>query len=98
VLPYNGTNYRFVVDNGKVGVTNCYLMTLDKTDLISSAKVYFESPLMNWLGKNKFTQYNEAALIECVQKMDLSKNITLHDVWAYYELTQSEIDYIMSVV
>jgi hypothetical protein len=98
VLPYNGTQYKFVVDNGNFGVTNCYLMTLAKNDLIASAKLYFESPLVSWLGKNKFTQYNEAALIECVHKMDLSEKITINDVWQHYGLTQSEIDYIMSGV
>ena len=96
VLPYNGTQYKFVVDNGKVGVTNCYLMVLGKKDLITSAKTYFESPLMSWLGKNKFTQYNEAALIECVGTMDLTKKICLQDIWNHYNLSQEEIDYLLN--
>lgn len=94
VLPYNGSEYRFVIDNGTQGCTNAYVSLLGKTDKIKSAKVYFNSPLIKWLGKNKFTQYNEGALINAVTKMDLSQEITVKDIYQFYNLTQEEIDYI----
>jgi hypothetical protein len=94
VLPYNGSEYKFVVDSGKMGCTNAYVMLLDKKDRISSAKVYFNSPLIKWLGKNKFTQYNEGALINAISKMDLTKKITDSDVYNFYGLTKEEIEYV----
>ena len=94
VLPYNGTHYAFVVDNGSQGVTNCYLMILNKKDLVSSARTYFGSDLIKWLGKNKFTQYNEGALIETVGVMDLTVKITQNDIYTYYGLTAEEIAHI----
>lgn len=96
VLPYNGSDYKFVVDSGKMGCTNAYVMLLEKKDRISSAKVYFNSPLIKWLGKNKFTQYNEGALINAISKMDLTKKITESDVYEFYGLTKEEIEYVES--
>ena len=94
VLPYNGSDYKFVIETGGTGCTNAYVMLLEDTDLIESAKVYFESPVIRWLGKNKFTQYNEGALINSISKMDLSKKITLSDIYQFYKLTKEEIDYV----
>jgi hypothetical protein len=94
VLPYNGSEYKFVVETGIMGCTNAYTMLLEDTDLIESASIYFESPLIKWLGKNKFTQYNEGALINSISKMDLSKKITLTDIYKFYKLTKEEINYV----
>jgi len=94
ILPYNGSKYVFVVDDGKMGCTNAFVMLLDKKDNIASADIYFNSPLIRWLGKNKFTQYNEGALINSISKMDLTKEITLDDVYSYYKLTPEEITYL----
>lgn len=98
VLPYNGSDYLFVVDDKKFGCTNAYVMLLSDSDLIESAKVYFESPLIKWLGNNKFTQYNEGALINSVSKIDLTKILTLQGIYNFYNLTQEEIDYIENAV
>lgn len=94
VLPYNGSNYKFVVDSGIEGCTNAYVQPLNKNDLMSSAEVYFGSKLIKWLGTNKFTQYNEGALINAVGKMDLTIPITEQDVYKFYGLTQEEIEYV----
>jgi len=94
VLPYNGSNYNFVVDNGNLGCTNAYVMLLQPTDEIQSAAVYFNCPLIKWLGKNKFTQYNEGALINSVSKIDLSQKLTNKDIYNFYNLTEEEIKYV----
>ena len=94
VLPYNGSDYKFVVDDGTMGCTNAYVMNLLDQDLIDSAVTYFTHPLLQWLGKNKFTQYNEGALINLVSKIDLTKVVTKDDIYQLYKLTQEEIDYV----
>lgn len=94
VLPYNGTRFLFVVDNGVLGVSNAYTLLLKENDLVDSAKVYFESSVIKWLGKNKFTQYNEGSLINSISRMDLSKPITEQDIFQFYNLTEQEIAYI----
>jgi hypothetical protein len=96
VLPYNGTKFLFVVDNGSQGVTNSYTLILEENELVDSARVYFGSPVIKWLGKNKFTQYNEGSLINSVSKMDLTKPITEQDVYQFYGLSADEIAYINS--
>lgn len=98
VLPYNGSNYQFVIDSGTHGCTNAYVMLLEDTDKTQSAKTYFDSKLIKWVGKNKFTQYNEGALINCVSRMDLSVDITESDIYKFYNLTQEQIDYIENAV
>jgi hypothetical protein len=97
VLPRDGSEYRFVVDDGKMGCTSAYVMSLSETDLTESAEVYFNSALIKWLGKNKFTQFNEGALINTVSKMDFTKHVTETDIYNFYGLTQEEIDYIETV-
>jgi superfamily II DNA or RNA helicase len=94
VLPYNGSDYKFVVDDSSMGCTNAYVMILSKLDLIDSAITYFTHPLLQWLGKNKFTQYNEGALINSVSKIDLTKVVTISDVYQLYNLTPEEIKYV----
>jgi hypothetical protein len=94
VLPYNGSDYKFVIDDGTMGCTNVYVMTLSESDLIDSATTYFTHPLLQWLGKNKFTQYNEGALINSVSKIDLTKAVTKDSIYQLYKLTPEEIDYI----
>jgi len=94
VLPYNGSDYKFVIDNGTMGCTNVYVMSLSDSDLIDSATTYFTHPLLQWLGKNKFTQYNEGALINSVSKIDLTKAVTKDSIYQLYKLTPEEIDYI----
>jgi hypothetical protein len=94
VLPYNGSDYKFVVDDGSMGCTNAYVMTLSESDLIESAVTYFTHPLLHWVGKNKFTQYNEGALINSVSKIDLTKKVTKESIYQLYNLTQKEIDYV----
>ncbi len=96
VLPYNGTKFLFVIDNGVQGVSNAYTLLLKDNDLIDSASVYFNSSLIRWLGKNKFTQYNEGSLINSVSKIDLSKPITEQDIYKFYGLTAEEVAYINS--
>ena len=98
VLPYNGSEYKFVVDAGLNGCSNAYVMVLDSNELVESADVYFNSPLIKWIGKNKFTQYNEGALINSISKMDLTTKISLEDVYKFYGLTKKEIKYIESNV
>jgi site-specific DNA-methyltransferase (adenine-specific) len=98
VLPYNGSDYKFVVDDSSMGCTNAYVMILSKLDLIDSAVTYFTHPLLQWLGKNKFTQYNEGALINSVSKIDLTKVITTEDVYKLYNLTPEEIEYVEASV
>ena len=98
VLPYNGSDYRFVVDTGSMGCTNAYVMILSDLDLIDSAITYFTHPLLQWLGKNKFTQYNEGALINSVSKIDLTKVVTSADVYQLYNLTPEEIEYVEASV
>ena len=94
VLPYNGSDYKFVVDDGTMGCTNAYVMNLTDQDVIASAVTYFTHPLLQWLGKNKFTQYNEGALINSISKIDLTKVVTKDDIYQLYKLTQEEIDYV----
>jgi len=94
VLPYNGSYYKFVVDDGKYGCTNAYVMLLDNNIIIKSAETYFNSKLVSWLGKNKFTQYNEGALINSVSAIDLTKEITEEDIYDFYNLTEEERKYI----
>lgn len=96
VLPYNGTKFLFVVDEGVQGVSNAYTLLLSDSDNIDSARVYFGSSIMRWLGKNKFTQYNEGSLINSVSKMDLSDAITEQDIYDFYGLTAEEVAYINS--
>lgn len=98
VLPYNGSDYKFVVDTGSMGCTNAYVMILSDLDLIDSAITYFTHPLLQWLGKNKFTQYNEGALINSVSKIDLTKVVTSADVYQLYNLTPEEIEYVEASV
>jgi len=94
VLPYNGSDYKFVVDNGSVGCTNAYVMILSDQDLIDSAITYFTHPILQWLGKNKFTQYNEGALINSISKIDLTQVVTKDSIYQLYKLTPEEINYI----
>ena len=96
ILPYNGSEYKFVVDAGTSGCSNAYVMLLEDTDLVESAEVYFNSPLIKWLGKNKFTQYNEGALINSISKIDLTNQLSLEDIYKFYKLTKKEITYIES--
>jgi hypothetical protein len=96
VLPYNGTKFLFVVDQGEQGVSNAYTLLLKDTDLVESADIYFNSSLIRWLGKNKFTQYNEGSLINSVSKIDLNVPITEQDIYRFYGLTDEEIAYINS--
>lgn len=94
VLPYNGSDYKFIIDAGTMGCTNSYVMCLSDLDLIDSAIIYFNHPILQWLGKNKFTQYNEGALINSVSKIDLTQKVTKDSIYQLYKLTQEEIDYI----
>lgn len=94
VLPYNGSDYKFVIDDATMGCTNAYVMSLSELDLIDSAITYFTHPLLQWLGKNKFTQYNEGALINSVSKIDLTQVVTKDSIYQLYKLTPEEIDYI----
>lgn len=94
VLPYNGTKFLFVTDVGVLGASNAYTLLLKDADLIDSAKIYFESSVIKWLGKNKFTQYNEGSLINSISRMDLSVPITEQDIFQFYNLTEQEIIYI----
>ena len=96
VLPYNGSEYKFVVDEGVEGCTNAYTILLNENDLVESAKTYFNSALIKWLSKNKFTQYNEGALINSLSKIDLSKEITENDIYKFYGLTNDEVEYLKS--
>ena len=94
VLPYNGSYYKFVIDKGEYGCTNAYVMLLEDNINIKSAEIYFNSKLISWLGKNKFTQYNEGALINSISAIDLTKEITEEDIYNFYNLTEEERKYI----
>lgn len=94
VLPYNGTKFLFVTDAGVLGASNAYTLLLKDADLVDSAKTYFESSVIKWLGKNKFTQYNEGSLINSISRMDLSVPLTEQDIFQFYNLTEQEIAYI----
>jgi hypothetical protein len=96
VLPYNGTTYSFVVDDGQQGCTNAYYALLSAADDIDSAITYFNSSLMRWLGKNKFTQYNEGALINSVTRMPLTPGMRESDIHSFYQLDAAEIAYLSS--
>jgi hypothetical protein len=98
VLPYNGSHYLFVVDNGIQGCTNAYYMLLDDSQSLKGANIYFNSKLIKWVGTNKFTQYNEGALINSIGIIELTDNLTELDIYKHYNLTQKEIDYIENAV
>lgn len=93
-IPKEGTNYEFVVDDGELGVSDGYVAILDDNACIEAAKAYFGSRLIRWHCMNKFTQYNEAALINCVGAMPLEKGLAEEDVFRYYNLTDEEMEYV----
>lgn len=95
-LPREGSKFRFVVDNGKKGITNGYYIYLD--GFSTSAKTYFNSRLIRWLGTNKYTQYNEGALVNCVGTMPLSSRLTEKDIFDYYKISKGEIRYVEDVL
>jgi len=96
ILPYNGSKFKFVVDDGKQGCTNAYIIMLDENDSIEAAEVYFGSKLIQWLGTNKFTQYNEGSLINSLTKIPLSGKLDEMQIYKFYNLTDEEISFIES--
>lgn len=93
-IPYNGSRYKLIVDNGEMGLTNGYYIVLEKDQRIDVAKTYFGSIIFQWLGSNKYTQYNEAAVINSVGAMPLSKSLTEKDIIDFYGITNNEMSYI----
>ena len=93
-IPRVGSKYRLVVDSGQMGVTDGYYILLDGKQLVEPARTYFESKLIRWLGSNKYTQYNEGALMNCVGSMSLEAGMKEEDVFDFYRITRKEIAYV----
>ena len=95
-LPREGSKFRFVVDNGRKGITNGYYIYFKGPS--NAAKTYFNSKLVRWLGTNKYTQYNEGALMNCVGAMLFNGRLTEKDIFDYYRLSRGEIKYVEDVL
>ena len=93
-IPREGSKYRLVVDGGQMGVTDGYYILLDARQLVGSARTYFESKLVRWIGLNKYTQYNEGALMNCVGAMPLEGGMTEEDIFDFYRISRKEVSYV----
>ncbi len=84
-----------VYDNGKLGFGhNIYVYYLDKGETFDSIKSFIESKLIKSILKdNKSSGWTSYALRE-LPKIDFSRVWTDEELYAHFDLTQEEIDYI----
>lgn len=94
VIPYNGTQFTFVIDDGRKGITNCYWYELTGNETIAGAQSFFGSKLVRFVTNQKRTQYNEGAYINSVPKVDLSRVWSDQDLYEYFGLEDCEIAHI----
>lgn len=90
IIPYNGTRYTFVVDDGRKGITNCYWIELSSSETINGAQSFFGSKLIDFVTNQKRTQYNEGAYINSVPRIDLSRTWTDKELYDHFGLTDEE--------
>lgn len=97
-LPRTGSKSIFVIDSGMRGVTDGYIFLLDDGQCAKSAETYFNSRLIQWIGSNKYTQYNEGAIMNSVGMMPLDNGLKESDIAAYYGITADEMKWIDRVL
>ena len=55
---------------------------------------YFESKIVNFLNKDKWSQYNEPKILNLLPVVNFTKVWTDQELYKHFDLTQEEIDYV----
>jgi site-specific DNA-methyltransferase (adenine-specific) len=88
--------FRPYADNGTIGYTDmCLAYILKDGELLSAAEAVFGSKLYKfYLENNKWSGFNPKEIIRSFPVLDFTKNWTDTEIYNYFGLTQSEIDYV----
>lgn len=96
IYAYMGTSQKFEYDlTGDTSLMyngRAYELTSDAT--IDGLKSYFESKLVKFLNKDKWSQYNEPKILNLLPEIDFTKVWSDKALYKHFGLTQEEIDYI----
>jgi hypothetical protein len=88
--------YQCVVDNGTMGAKQTVSVRfLNDNETVDSANSFYNSKLINYvMNSNKWTQYLLSQILNNIPHPPLNKNWTDEELYAYFDLTLEEIDYI----
>ena len=100
IYAYMGSNQKFEYDlTGDVSLMyNARAYELNSNATIEGLKSYFESKLVRFLNKDKWSQYNEPKILNLLPVLDFTKIWSDQDLYHYFGLTQEEIDYIENAI
>lgn len=96
IYAYMGSGQKFEYDlTGKTSLMyngRAYELSTDATE--EGLKSYFESRLVRFLNKDKWSQYNEPKIINLLPVVDFTKVWTDADIYKHFNLTEEEINHI----
>lgn len=96
VYAYMGSKQKFTYDmSGKMSVMhNARAYVVDKSATKKGLKSFFESKLVSFLNKDKWSQYNEPKILNMLPAVDFSEEWTDEEIYDYFGLTNEEIEYV----
>lgn len=96
IYAYMGSKQKFEYDmEGDISLMyngRAYELNADCT--VDGLRSYFESKLVQFLNKDKWSQYNEPKILNLLPELNFTKKWTDKALYKHFGLTQEEIDYI----
>jgi hypothetical protein len=96
IYAYMGSKQKFEYDlTGNISLMyNCRAYEVDDNATVEGLQSFFESKLVRFLNKDKWSQYNEPKILNLLPKLDFSRKWTDQEIYEYFDLDQNAIDYI----
>jgi hypothetical protein len=100
IYAYMGSGQKFEYDiNGTTSLMyNGRAYEFENDATVEGLKSYFESKLVKFLNKDKWSQYNEPKILNLLPVVDFTKEWSDEDLYRHFNLTQEEIDYVEASV
>jgi hypothetical protein len=98
IYAYMGSNQKFEYDlDGTISLMhNGRAWTFEENFTEESLKSFFESKLVKFINRDKWSQYNEPKILNMLPILDFTKQWSDSELYKYFNLTKEEIKYVES--
>ena len=98
IYAYMGSNQKFEYDlDGTISLMhNGRAWTFEENFTEESLKSFFESKLIKFINRDKWSQYNEPKILNMLPILDFTKKWSDSELYEYFNLTKEEIEYVES--
>lgn len=99
IYAYMGSKQKFEydLDGTKSLMYNGRAYELEHDATVEGLTSYFESKLVKFLNKDKWSQYNEPKILNLLPVVDFTKKWNDKEIYKYFKLTKEEIEHIENI-